>query len=84
MNDQKFVLFPFKLLPSEKESLGKASPNGMPKIYKISLKKYPSETRNTKSDKTDGTSSLENRYFYSVLPKHTYLFCAKGAECGLV
>ena len=56
----------------------------MPKIYKIKFKKYPSETLNTKPDKTDGTSYLENRYFSSALPIYTPLFSAKGAECGLV
>jgi len=84
MNVQQFVLFPSILLPSENKSWKTASPNGMPKIYKIKFKKYPSETLNTKPDKTDGTSYLENRYFSSALPIYTPLFSAKGAECGLV
>lgn len=56
----------------------------MPQIHKIKCEKYSLKTQNTKPDKTDSTSYLKNRYFSLVLPRHTYLFYAKGAERGLV
>lgn len=73
MNDQQFRLFPFILLSSEKESLEKASPNGMPKIYKIKFKKISLKNPEYKTRQDRWHVFFREQVFFFCAP-HTHVF----------